>query len=399
MHDESIRTVAKNCIFARSAHLGWGSGSVTRTRVSSASILTGPRSYEMTDIEFGPPSPGEVIVSMSAVGICHTDLHIANSRDGWGRNFPLLLGHEGAGIVSEVGSDVKHVRPGDRVAIGMRAPCGSCRQCHSGVPRRCSDSAPHRASLRIVGGPPLRPALGVGLFAESVPVDARAVVPIPANLPMSAAGILGCAISTGVGAVLNTAVLRPGQSSAIVGCGGVGISALQGTRIVHAYPRIAIDVSPRKLEWAVQLGATHVINSSLQDPVQEVMRITDGEGVDVAFEAVGKAECVESCIRMLSYGGTAIEIGVPSPGAVLEVQLAGSNGFFPRTSTLTVTHGGDSIPAQDIPTFLQLYAEGVLDLDGMITNEVDLAHVEEGFRNLEEGSCVRTVLRLGQAFS
>lgn len=372
---------------------------MTRTRISPASVLIGPRSYEITDIEFGPPSPGEVIVSISAAGICHTDLHIANSQDGWGRNFPLLLGHEGAGIVAEVGSGVKHVRPGDRVAIGMRAPCGSCRQCHSGAPRRCSDSAPRPASLRIVGGPSLRPALGVGLFAECVPVDARAVVPIPADIPMSAAGILGCAISTGVGAVLNTAALRPGQSAAVVGCGGVGVAALQGARIVHAYPRIAVDVSPRKLEWAAQLGATHVINSSLQDPVQEVMEITGGEGVDVAFEAVGKAECVESCIRMLSYGGTAIEIGVPSPGALLAVGLAGSSGFFSRTSTLTVTHGGDSIPAQDIPTFLRLYADGILDLDGMITSEVDLAHVEDGFRNLEEGSSVRTVLRLDKNFN
>lgn len=219
------------------------------------------------------------------------------------------------------------------------------------------------------------------------------MVPIPDDVPMVAAGILGCAISTGVGAVLHTAGLRPGAAAAIFGCGGVGLSAVQGTRIAHAYPRIAIDIEPRKLRWALELGATHVIDASTEDPVDAVRRITGGDGVAAAFEAVGSARCVEDCVRMLAYDGVAVEIGVPQGQRPAKIQLAGREGLFARTGTLTVTHGGDTIPAQDLPVFVRLYLDGVLDLHRMVTHEVGLDEVERGFRNLEEGSSIRTVVR------
>jgi S-(hydroxymethyl)mycothiol dehydrogenase len=236
--------------------------------------------------------------------------------------------------------------------------------------------------------------LGVGLFATRVPVDARVVVPIPDDVPMGPAGILGCAVSTGVGAVLHTAGVRPGTAAAVVGCGGIGLSALQGTRIVHAFPRIAIDIEPRKLRWALELGATHVVDASAEDPVEAVRRITGGDGVAAAFEAVGSSRCVEDCVRMLAYDGMAVEIGLPQEQRPAAIELAGPEGLFARTGTLTVTHGGDTIPAQDLPVFARLYVEGALDLDRMVTHEVGLGDVERGFRNLEEGSSIRTVVRL-----
>jgi Zn-dependent alcohol dehydrogenase len=232
------------------------------------------------------------------------------------------------------------------------------------------------------------------LFATRVPVDARVVVPLPDAVPMSPAGILGCAVSTGVGAVLNTAGLRPGMAAAVVGCGGIGLSALQGTRIAHAFPRIAIDVAPRKLAWARELGATHVVDASAEDPVEAVRRITGGDGVAAAFEAVGSARCVEDCVRMLAYDGIAVEIGLPQGEGAAAIEIAGPEGLFARTGTLTVTHGGDTIPAQDLPVFAQLYVDGALDLDRMVTHEVALDEVDRGFRYLEEAASIRTVVRL-----
>jgi S-(hydroxymethyl)mycothiol dehydrogenase len=191
--------------------------------------------------------------------------------------------------------------------------------------------------------------------------------------------------------------LRPGAAAAVIGCGGVGLSVMQGMRIAHAYPRVAIDIEPRKLKWAVELGATHVVDASTEDPVEAVRRITGGSGVAAAFEAVGSSRCIEDCVRMLAYDGVAVEIGVPQGQSSAAIELSGPEGFFARTATLTVTHGGDTIPAQDLPVFARLYVDGALDLDRMVTHQVGLDEVERGLRNLEDGSSIRTVVRIKAA--
>jgi S-(hydroxymethyl)mycothiol dehydrogenase len=364
------------------------------TQSAKAALLTAPREISVETIEFGPPGPGEVQIGLHAAGVCHTDLHIANSEGGWGR-YPLLLGHEGAGVVEAIGAGVAGIAEGDPVAIACRVPCGRCRMCIRGNPRRCKASSPRPPALRRASdGAIVTPALGVGLFSTRVLVDRGAVVPLDHDMPLDKAALLGCAVLTGVGAVVNSAAVWPGARVAVVGCGGIGLSVVQGAKLANAAQIIAVDVIPRKLAWAEELGAAHVVDASRDDPVQTVRQLTGGDGVDFSFEAVGLAGCVDQCLRMLAYGGVATIIGVPGPEEELTVDLGDTErGFFRNTNTLTVSHGGDSIPAHDVPVLAALYKEGKLDLDRMATHQVSIDDVEQGFRNMEKGAAIRTVVR------
>lgn len=324
-----------------------------------AAILTGPGKVSIARLEFDAPGRGEVLLRLVASGICHTDLHIARSPDGWGFGYPQLLGHEGAGIVEEVGEDVTNVSVGNRVVVGCRVACGDCSMCRKGQSRRCRLSSARRPSLRLADGTPVVASLGIGLFADRILVDARALVPVGPDIPLERVGLFGCAVMTGVGAVLNTARVWPGASVAVVGCGGIGLSVVQGARLANATRIVAVDVLPQNLTWARRMGATDTVDAGEGDPVERVRGLTGGEGVDFSFEAVGLPACVDQCIRMLAYGGTATLIGVPQPGAVVAVDLADrSTGFFPNTVTLTVTHGGEGLPPQDFPVFERLYRQG-----------------------------------------
>lgn len=360
---------------------------------AQAALLVSPETLVTEDIEFDGPGPGEVAVKMVAAGLCHTDLHIHDSSDGWGFGYPLLLGHEGSGVISATGEGVTDLSVGDHVAIACRVPCGACSMCSRGDPRRCRSSAANPARiLRTSDGSQIRPALGIGLFADHAVADARAAVRIDPMVPLDVAGVFGCAVMTGVGAVTNTAQVFPGATVAVVGCGGIGLSAIQGAILTGAGMVIAVDVVDKKLEWAQMLGATHTVNASAEDTVRAVREITGGKGVDFAFEAVGAGRCVEQCLAMLAYGGTATVIGVPPATEQVTIQLGGPSGFLSNTNSLLVTHGGDSLPQHDLQVFSQLLLQGRLGIEKMVSHRIGLSEIEHGFEMMRAGESIRSIV-------
>ncbi|MYH54983.1 MAG: zinc-binding dehydrogenase [Acidimicrobiia bacterium] len=357
--------------------------------LSPAALVTEPGRVEISEISFPAPREGEVILRMEAAGVCRTDYKVSKGlQPGRPARYPMLLGHEGAGVVEEVGPGVDRLKAGERVAVGCRVPCGACSMCRRNDPRRCNSSGPRPPQVTAAGVEVSLP-IGLGMYAERVPVDAGAVFSISDDLPMTSAALLGCAVMTGTGAVLHTARVWPGATTAVIGCGGIGLSTLQGAKLANASAVIAIDISDQKLDWAMELGATHAVNSSREDPVEAVFALTDGDGVDFSFEAVGMGATLEQALAMLSYGGVATMIGVPPVDSTADL---GPSRFFRNTSTLMTTHGGEGIPAHDFPVLDALYRDGRLKLDEMVSHTIPLSDMEQGFENLETGSSLRTVV-------
>lgn len=364
-------------------------------RTGRAAIITEPeKPVVVEDILLDPPGKDEVLVRMVASGVCHTDLHI-KKRNGGGMNYPILLGHEGAGIVEAVGEGVTHLQPGDPVVIAYRAPCGQCPACLRGDLRRCwaalrAGPRLHRAS----DGATLAPVLRCGTFSTHTVVHSKAAIKMPDEMPLDKACLLACGVVTGVGAVFNTANVWRGATVAVFGCGGVGISVIQGARLTHASRIIAVDISPTKLEWAKRFGATDVVDARDGDAAQQIRDLTGGNGVDYAFEAVGMPQTLEQAIRSLTYAGTATLIGVPDDSAELTVSLGNiDTGVFWNKATITVSHCGDTLPSADFPLLADMYLKGKLDLDNMITREITLNDVNEAFDAMEKGDVLRSVIR------
>lgn len=368
---------------------------MSASREARGALLNAPgEPLSVDEIELEPPGPGEVQVRLAASGVCHTDLHVKETG-GWGMPLPVLLGHEGAGYVEEVGEGVTDLVPGDPVVLAWRAPCGRCPACLRGEPRRCR--SPLRAKRRLRrkrDGALVSQALLCGTFATRTIVHGKAAVKMPHELRLEKACLIGCAVATGVGAVLHTSPAWPASRVAVIGCGGVGLSVVQGARLAGAAQIIAVDVTPTKLEWARSFGATDAVHAGEQDPVAAVRELTGGDGVDFAYEAVGRPDCLEQAVRMLAHGGTATLIGVPKPGARVTLDLADAElGLFPNRASLRVSHGGDHLPAEDFPVLARLYLEGKLDLDRMVTREIGLEEVEDAFREMEHGNVIRSVIR------
>lgn len=366
-------------------------------RTARAAILGGPgEAVSIEEIALDAPGPDEVQVRLVASGVCHTDLHVKRT-DGWGLSFPILLGHEGAGHVEEIGSNVGDLEVGDPVVIAWRAPCNRCPECRRGDPRRCSahlraEPRMHRAS----DGATLAPVLRTGTFATRTIVHAAQAVRMPAEVPLEKACLLACGVSTGAGAALITSPVWPGATVAVIGCGGVGLSAVAGAKIANAGRIIAVDVAPQKLDWAKRFGATDAVDASLTDAVAAVRALTDGRGVDFAFEATGRPEPVEQAVRMLAHAGTATMVGVQAQGAMATLDLGDpSTGVFENKITLTVSHGGDTIPAHDFPVMAHYYLDGKLDLDAMVTKVIGLEDIEAAFEDMGAGTVIRSVVRLG----
>ncbi|MFN8187026.1 MAG: alcohol dehydrogenase catalytic domain-containing protein [Gaiellales bacterium] len=355
-----------------------------------------PASVE--DVLLDPPRPGEVLVRVGAAGVCHSDLHLADGH--LGDRFPIVLGHEGAGVVETVGDGVHHLLPGDRVAFSFVPACGTCRYCKAGRANLCEASADSSfrdrlldGTLRLAGadGTRLRQFLAVGCFAKRCVVPAACAVPIPHALPLWQAALVGCAVVTGVGAVRNAARVRPGESVCVVGCGGVGLQVIAAARIAGADPIIAVDRAPEKLERARARGATHIVNADTQEVPSTVLQLAAG-GVDHAFEVVGRPETIRLAWDCLRPGATAVVVGLAPRGVDASVPAID----FLSEKSLKGCFYGSGNPAAEIAELALLVAEDRFDVAGTISHATDLDGVEDAFGRLRRGEGARTVLVLDE---
>ena len=353
-------------------------------------VIASSKGAEVTiaDIIVPNPGPGEALVRVQACGVCHTDLHY---REGAiNDDFPFMLGHEAAGVVESVGAGVTNVAPGDFVIIAWRAPCGMCRSCLRGRPWYCFASLNAAQPMTLAGdGVALSPALGIGAFAELTLVHAAQAVKVDSSASAAAAGLVGCGVMAGLGAAVNTGGVTRGDSVAVIGCGGVGDAAIAGARLAGAHTVIAVDIDDRKLEWAKGFGATHTVNSANEDAVESIRALTNGDGVDVAIEAVGNPATYEQAFFARDLAGTVVLVGVPSPDMKIELPLIE---VFGRGGSLKSSWYGDCLPTRDFPMFIDLYLQGRLDLDAFVSETIPLDGVEEAFHKMERGEVLRSVV-------
>ncbi len=344
---------------------------------------------EVREIVVPDPGPAEARVTVQACGVCHTDLHY---REGAiNDDFPFLLGHEAAGVVESVGPDVTEVAPGDFVVLNWRAVCGTCRACRRGRPWYCFATFNATQKMTLTDGTELSPALGIGAFAEQTLVAAGQATKVnPAARPETA-GLLGCGVMAGLGAVMYTGEVGRGDSVAVFGCGGVGNAAIAGARLAGANPIIAVDIDPKKLGWAKEFGATHTVNSRDTDPVEAIRALTDGNGADVCIEAVGRPEVLEQAFYARDLAGTVVQVGVPDPSMTIELPMIE---FFGRGGALKPSWYGDCLPSRDFPMLIDLYLSGRLDLDRFVSETISLDAVEDAFHKMERGEVLRSVVVL-----
>jgi len=335
------------------------------------------------------PGPGEALVGVQACGVCHTDLHY---REGAiNDEFPFLLGHEAAGVVEAVGSDVSSLAVGDYVVIAWRAPCGTCRSCRRGRPWYCFDSRNATQRMTLADGTALSPALGIGAFADKTLVAAGQCVPIDPAARPAAAGLIGCGVMAGFGAAVNTGGVGRGDSVAVIGCGGVGDAAIAGASLAGARMVIAVDIDPRKLETAKRFGATHVVDASGADPVEAIRALTGGFGADVVIEAVGRPETYRQAFFARDHAGTLVQVGVPDPAMTIDLPMIE---LFGRGGAIKSSWYGDCLPSRDFPMLIDLYLRGRLDLDGFVSETIGLDQVEDAFHRMERGEVIRSVVVL-----
>ncbi len=351
---------------------------------------------EIRDLTLAPPGPHEVLVRLAASGVCHSDLHVIEGV--LPVPLPAVLGHEGAGVVEAVGEGVTRVRPGDHVVLSWVPSCGGCYYCGIGRPDMCEEafriqllgSLPGGGMRLSDRGSPVYHFLGTSCFAELSVVAEQAVVPIRKDVPLDRAALVGCAVTTGYGAVVHTADVTRGSSVAVVGLGGVGLSVVQAARLRGAARIIAIDRVPEKLRLAQRLGATDVVDASdTDDIVSPVLECTGGRGSDYAFEAVGRPATIEAAYAMTRKAGMTVVVGIAAPNE--EISL---NAFsIPSASRiLTGSWYGRSRPDEDIPAIVDLYMAGRLDLDALISRRYRLEEIDEAFADLARGELARGVV-------
>jgi S-(hydroxymethyl)glutathione dehydrogenase / alcohol dehydrogenase len=345
-------------------------------------------------VQVDEPGRREVLVRTFATGVCHSDLHVVDGLGRWSLDRPMVLGHEGAGVVEAVGPDVTTLQKGDHVVACLSGFCGSCPQCLSGHPNLCTgglvsrpDSEPPRLSQ---DGQSLQQFTGVGSYAEYMLLHENSLVKIADDLPLDRAALVGCGVLTGVGAALRSSGLEAGQTVAVFGCGGVGMSIIQGARIGGASQIIGLDQFDTKLDMAKTVGATHLVNTSKEDPIQAIRALTGGAGVDHAFEAVGNPTLVRQAIESLAIRGTATIVGVLPPDAVISFPWMA---IRPECKVQTSRMGSNRFRI-DIPRYLEFYRQGRLLLDEMVTQRRRLEDINDAFRAMKEGEVARTVLLL-----
>jgi len=335
------------------------------------------------------PGPGEARVRVQACGVCHTDLHY---RDGAiSDEYPFLLGHEAAGEVESVGEGVTAVAPGDYVILAWRAPCGSCRSCRRGRPWYCFDSTNADQPMTLADGTALSPALGIGAFCAETLVAAAQCVPVDRAIDPAPAGLIGCGIMAGFGAAVNTGEVTRGETVAVIGCGGVGNAAIAGASLAGARTVIAVDVDPRKLEWARGFGATHVLDARSADVVATIRELTDSFGADVVIDAVGRPETYRQAFDARDLAGRLVLVGVPDPTTQVSLPMIE---VFGHGGSLKSSWYGDCLPSRDFPMLVDLHLRGKLDLEAFVTERIALGEVEDAFAKMAAGDVLRSVVVL-----
>ncbi len=352
----------------------------------------------IVELDLDPPGRSEVLVRVVAAGLCHSDLSVINGDRP--RPMPMALGHESAGIVEQLGEDVDDLEVGDHVVMVFMPSCGHCIPCAEGRPALCEPgAAANGAGTLLKGGRRLHcdgavinHHLGVSGFATHCVVSRRSVIKVDKSLPLDEAALFGCAVLTGVGAVVNTGRMQPGETAAVIGLGGVGLSSVLGAVASGARQIIAIDLSDDKLGLARQLGATHTVNARDADAAEQVREISGG-GVDFAFEMAGAVRAMELAYKITKRGGTTITAGLPPPGAALAVPIVQ---LVAEERTLKGSYIGTCVPTRDIPRFVALYQAGKLPVDRLMSGKLKLDDINEGFDRLHEGKAVRQVIEFPQ---
>ncbi|MHA3023343.1 Zn-dependent alcohol dehydrogenase [Mycobacterium sp. BMJ-28] len=370
--------------------------SETTARTVRAVVFTEPGTPVRTvDVELAPPGPGEVEVAIAGAGVCHSDLHVVKGE--WDVPAPVVLGHEGSGVVTAVGAGVTGLEIGDHVVLSWVPGCGSCRQCELGRPWQCEVAATVVAAGGVLfdgtsrwtrDGATVHHYLGVSSFAERVVVPASGAVRIRKDAPLDVVALVGCAVATGVGAVRNTAAVEPGATVAVIGCGGVGLSCIQGARLAKAARIVAVDIDADKLELARRLGATDVIDSSATDAVAALKALVP-EGLDYIFDAIGKIVTTEQAIAALGLGGAAVIVGLPPTGSTARfdpLTLAEAN------QRILGSNYGSVDPQRDIPALVDEYMNGDLDLDSLVSGRRPLDAAQDALDDLAGGGALRTLL-------
>ena len=346
------------------------------------------------EIEIRKPKHGEVLVRTVASGVCHSDLHFMEGL--WPTPLPVVLGHEAAGVVEEVGEGVTYVTKGDHVVLSFAPFCGHCRDCVSGRPHLCTDPAARQpagpdAGLRLMkNGTPINQFANVGSFAEYMLVPESGVVKAPEGMPLDKAALVGCSVMTGVGAVVNTARVEPGATVAVIGTGGVGLNVIQGAVLAGAARIIAIDMLDNKLEYARTMGATDTVNAANEEPVQAVQGLVRG-GVDYAFEAIGNTKAGAQAFDMVRRGGTAVIVGMMPFGSKLELNAAA----FLGEKGIKGSYYGSTRFRVDMPRLCEFYLRGRLTLDELVSRHYPLDQINEAYDAMKRGEVARSVLDIG----
>jgi len=352
------------------------------------------RPLSVEEVELDPPGPSEVLVKIAAAGLCHSDLSVINGDRP--RPTPMVLGHEAAGIVEELGAGVGDLKKGDHVVMVFMPSCGHCLPCAEGRPALCEPGGAANVAGSLLSGArrlkrgatPLNHHMGVSAFAQYATVSRRSLVKIEPDLPLDEAALFGCAVLTGVGAVLNTARVTPGSTVAVVGLGGVGLASVLGAILAGARRIVAIDLADDKLALAKSLGATDTFNAASPHCAEQVRAETEG-GVEFAFELAGSVKAMELAYKITRRGGTTVTAGLPPPTHTFPVPQANLVG---EERTIKGSYIGTSVPVRDIPRYIALYKQGRLPVNRLMSGRLKLEDINLGFDRLAEGKAVRQVV-------
>ena len=353
------------------------------------------RPLQIEELELAAPGPGEVLVKIMAAGLCHSDLSVINGDRP--RPLPMALGHEAAGVVEQLGDGIDDLEVGDHVIMVFMPSCGHCLPCAEGRPALCEPGAAANGRGALLSGAvrledghngAVHHHLGCSAFADHAVVSRRSLIKIDRSLPFTEAALFGCAVLTGVGAVVNTAKVQAGQSVAVVGLGGVGLSSVLGAVAAGASQIIAVDLSPQKLDLARQMGATATVNAGAPDAVDQVKALTNG-GADVVIEMAGSIRALESAVKMTRRGGLTVTAGLPPPDAALAVNVVS---LVAEERTLKGSYIGTCVPLRDVPRYIALYKSGKLPVDRLLTGTLALDDINIGFDRLHSGDAVRQVI-------